>query len=179
MNSRAISKKRKRKATPPPSDRRAGRISGVFGLQGEVKIDPTSAGRSVFVPGGVLRVTNGETSREVSVRAVREHQGRPLVLFEGFSDADASRELIGAELYAPRDAFVLDAGEYLDEDLVGCRLVDEAGTDLGSVSAVEHYPAQDLLVVGKSRVPMVRAFIREIDLAGRRITVCLPPGLID
>ena len=166
------------KATNSPSDRRAGRIAGVFGLKGELKIESTSAGRSVFRRGQQLRFLRRGDSRELTVVAVREHQGRHLVHFEGVDDERAARGLVGGELFAPRDAFVLEANEYLDEDLIGCHLLDEEEHDLGTVSAVEHYPDQDVLVVGTNRVPLVQAFIEKVDLEARLIKVRLPPGLI-
>ncbi len=80
-----------------------------------------------------------------------------------------------------RAAVELGADEFFDEDLVGCELVDEDGRELGAVVAVEHYPAQDLLRVGPRRaiVPLVRAFVRAVDVRARRIAVTLPPGLLD
>ncbi|MBV9277849.1 MAG: 16S rRNA processing protein RimM, partial [Candidatus Eremiobacteraeota bacterium] len=149
------------------------------GVKGELKIKATTAGRSVLKAGQLLRCTNGEESRELIVAAVREHGGRSLVRFDAINDATAAEALVGGELYATRDAFVLDSGEYLDEDLVGCRLFQEDGRDLGVVDAVEHYPQQDMLVVGKNRVPLVSAFIQDIDLSARQIRVTLPPGLLD
>jgi len=178
MSSKATSKKKSQTANNPPNDRRAGRISGLFGVKGELKLEATSAGRSVFKPGRQLRFANRGDSQDLTIATVREHQGRQLVRFDGVSDATTAAELVGGDLYAPRDAFVLDANEYLDEDLIGCRLLED-GRDLGAVSAIEHYPQQDMLVVGKTRVPLVGAFIEKIDLSARQIKVKLPAGLID
>jgi 16S rRNA processing protein RimM len=60
-------------------------------------------------------------------------------------------------------------------------VVDVAGVELGRVTGVEHFPAQDMLLVGPARamLPLVRAFVRSIDVAARRIVVDVPPGLID
>ena len=119
------------------------------------------------------------------MRALRRHQGRPLVAFEGVGDADAAQLLVGASLAIDRDDVELDAGEYFDDDLVGCAMVDGAGAVLAEVVAVEHYPAQDVLVVttaGDGRraiVPLVRAFVKAVDVRARRIVVELPPGLLD
>jgi len=115
------------------------------------------------------------------VRALRTHQGRPLVAFEGIDDATAAESLVGATLAVDRAAVRLGEGEFFDEDLVGCALVDAAGAILGEVVAVEHFPAQDVLLVGPRRamVPLVRAFVRDIAVDARRITVDLPTGLLD
>ena len=94
---------------------------------------------------------------------------------------NAAQALIGATLALDRAAVELQQGEYLDADLVGCVLRDANDADLGAVVAVEHYPSQDMLVVGASRtlVPMVAAFVRSIDIAHKRIVVDVPPGLLD
>jgi 16S rRNA processing protein RimM len=75
----------------------------------------------------------------------------------------------------------LEPGEYLDADLIGLRLIDASGKLLGEVVGIEHFPAQDCLVVGPQRalVPMVKAFIGAIDLEARTIAVGdLPEGLL-
>jgi len=109
---------------------------------------------------------------------------RPLVQFEGVDDANAADALVGATLAIDRADVVLAEGEYLDDDLVGCVLVDASGTTLATVVSVEHYPAQDVLLVAlpggkRGMVPMVGAFIKTIDVAACRITVDLPVGLLD
>lgn len=121
----------------------------------------------------------GGGSEMVTLAGVREHQGRLLIKLQGIEDATAAGKYVGVKFYAPRDAFVLEEGEYLDEDLVGCVLVDESGKELGSVTALEHYPGQDLLVVRGQRVPMVAQFIKSIDAQHKRITVDLPVGLLE
>lgn len=175
----ALQTKPKTEKPTQQSDRYAGRIVGIFGLQGELKCDPTSAGRTVFIPGATLRCEAGGTSSEIKIESLREHKDRLLVRLAGITTADAAQRLSGAKLYAPRTAFVLSADEYLDEDLVGSRLIDASGAELGRVDAIEHYPGQDLLVAGSARIPMVRAFIVAIDIKEKRITVDLPLGLLE
>jgi 16S rRNA processing protein RimM len=129
-----------------------------------------------------LRATLADGSvRTLQVRSVRIHQGRPLIAFEGIDDATAAHVLAGATLAIDRGDVALGDGEYFDADLIGCELVDATGTPLGAVVAVEHYPAQDMLLVGPRRamVPLVRAFVRAVDVARRQIVVELPPGLLD
>jgi 16S rRNA processing protein RimM len=173
----------RRRATPlPTSDLNAGRIVGAFGLRGECKIDATRLGTDALRRGAVFRARLADGSRrELRVRATRVHKGRPLAAFEGVDDVNAAETLVGASLALERADVVLSPGEYLDADLVGCRLVDSRGVEVGDVVAVEHYPAQDMLVVGPGRtlVPMVAAFVQSIDIARKRIAVDLPSGLLD
>jgi 16S rRNA processing protein RimM len=80
-----------------------------------------------------------------------------------------------------------DPGEddaWYDHQLVGLRVLDPAGAELGEVVAVEHPPAQDLLVVrrpdGARRfVPFVAALVPAVDVAAGHVVVDAPPGLLD
>jgi 16S rRNA processing protein RimM len=157
-------------------------VAGVFGLRGELKIDPSRIGADALEAGMEVRATLPDgTGRALRIRSLRLHKGRPLASFDGVDDVNTAQALVGAALAIDRAAVELGRDEYFDEDLVGCALVDEQGRELGAVVAVEHYPAQDMLRIGPRRaiVPLVRAFVRAIDVAGRRIEVTLPPGLLD
>jgi 16S rRNA processing protein RimM len=163
-------------------------VAGVFGLRGELKIAPSRIGDDALAAGVDVRATLADgTVRALRVRALRRHQGRPLVAFDDVDDATAARVLVGATLAIDRDAVALDEGEYFDDDLVGCALVDAGGGVVAEVVAVEHYPAQDVLIValprkhgaGRAMVPLVRAFVKGVDVRARRISVELPPGLLD
>lgn len=167
---------------PRSADVRAGTLVGVFGLHGELKLSASRVGDDALRVGLALtaRFADGRMQPLV-VRTLRRHQGRPLVAFEGINDVDAARALVPAELDVARADAPLAEGEYFDDDLIGCRVLDPAGIDRGEVLAVQHYPTQDMLVVGRARalLPLVRAFVRQVDLAGRTIYVDVPPGLLD
>ncbi|HEY8297386.1 MAG TPA: ribosome maturation factor RimM [Candidatus Baltobacteraceae bacterium] len=157
-----------------------GRIAGIFGLNGELKCDPTSAGRTLFFKDAELRLIDaGGAARTVRLETVREHKGRLLVRLAGIADATAAEAFAGATFYADATQIDLDENEYLDRDLVGCTLYDDSGASLGVVTAVQHFPTSDMLVVGGKLVPMIHQFIRSIDIAKRSVVVDLPLGLLD
>jgi 16S rRNA processing protein RimM len=156
-----------------------GRITGVFGIRGELKCDPTNAGRTVFSPGVTLRCARGEGDSAIRIVGVRQHKGRLLIRIEAVDDADAAAAYAGALLYAPRERVALAEGEYLDADLIGCAVVGKDGVVYGSVDRVEHLPSSDMLVLGDRMVPMVSAIVTELDLARRRIVIDPPAGLLD
>jgi 16S rRNA processing protein RimM len=156
-----------------------GRIAGVFGVHGELKCDPTTAGRIVFLPGAVLRCERGDSSSSIRLTAVRPHQKRLLLRIEGVDDATAAQAYVGATLHAPRERADLAPGEYLDADLVGCRVLGSDGTPYGTVERVEHYPASDMLIVDGHYVPMVGAIVSHVDVGAKRVVVDPPEGLFD
>ena len=172
---------------PEPDARRradvsAGTLVGVFGLRGELKLDASRVGLDALRAGlQATVVLPGGASRALEIATVRLHQGRPLVAFAGIADATAAETLVRGELRIARTDAPLAEGEYFDDDLIGCRLVDAQGTERGEVVGVMHYPAQDLLVVGPRRalVPLVRAFVARVDVERCEIHVTIPPGLLD
>jgi 16S rRNA processing protein RimM len=157
-----------------------GRIAGVFGIRGELKCDPTSAGRTLFSAPARFRLTlAGGASEDVEIAAVREHKGRLLLRLHGVESANDAQRYVGATFYADRDRIQLEAGEYLDADLIGCTLLDVRGATLGRVTAIEHYPSSDMLVVSGKLVPMIKEFVKSIDIEAKAIVADLPPGLLD
>ncbi len=165
---------------PSSNELPVGRIAGIFGVQGELKCDPTSAGRTLFSRGARFRVQlpNG-VSRDMTIAAIREHKDRFLIRLDGVESANAAEEYAGATFYAEAERIILEAGEYLDRDLIGCELYDEHGKLLGNVTAVDHFPSSDMLIVRGKMVPMIKEFIRSIDIGAKRIEVTLPLGLLD
>ncbi|HEX3458981.1 MAG TPA: ribosome maturation factor RimM [Candidatus Baltobacteraceae bacterium] len=167
------------RTTTPTDDFAVGRIAGVFGLRGELKCDPTQAGRIVFSAGARLTCGHGEQNATVRLASVRPHGARLLVRFEGVEDAGAAAEFAGSVLYAPRTSLDVAPDEYLDADLIGCSVQGGDGTEYGEVERVEHYPSSDMLVVGGKMVPMVRAIVISIDPHKKRIVIDPPEGLMD
>jgi 16S rRNA processing protein RimM len=171
----------------PPSEKRkadvnAGRIAGVFGLRGELKLDASRIGDDAIRPGLVatLHFRDG-TERDVTIAAVRRQKDRPLIRIAGVDDAGAAEQLVGAQVTIAHADAPLGAGEYFDEDLIGCRLLDEAGVERGVVVDVLHYPNGDFLVAGAARalLPLIAAFIAGVDVARKEIRVTVPAGLLD
>jgi 16S rRNA processing protein RimM len=157
------------------------RLTGVFGIRGELKCNPTPVGENAIASGRAYALSPNEGARVVVCTQARSHKGRFVVAFEGVETVEAAQLLVGSDLYVERDEVELQPNEYLDRDLIGLQLRDVAGKELGRVAAVEHFPAQDCLVIepGRALVPLVAAFVREIDLEARTIVMDLPAGLLE
>jgi 16S rRNA processing protein RimM len=134
-------------------------------------LDP---GRHVTVGGRELAV--------VSRRGTAEH---PIVELDGVAGRAAAEALRGEAIAVPRAALgILDEGEYLVDDLIGCAVVD-GGRPVGHVRDVLLLPSADTLEVERPGedpllVPLVRDAVRAIDPRSRRIDVdtsFLDPGL--
>ena len=158
-----------------------GRIGGVFGLRGEVKVrgaDPAELRSGL----AVLALIAHQGERSLVVRSTRDHSGALLVGFEGIDDPQAAAALNGAILLAAQtDLPPLPEGTYRDEQLVGMQVVDARLGSLGGVQRVLHYPHADMLEVGPRSmlVPMLAAYEMRIDATSRTITTRLPDGFED
>jgi len=154
---------------------------GTFGVRGEIKLLPSSVGEDAVREGitATLRFDDGRTERAFDVVAARRQKRVLIVVFSGVASANDAQALVGGELWTERANAALSDNEYLDSDLVGCALLERDRT-IGTVRSVHHYPAQDVLELdGGALVPLVRAFVREIDVQARVIRVELPPGLVE
>ena len=109
--------------------------------------------------------------------------GSVLVLkFRGIDSISDAETLSGCEVRVPHSQRMpLDAGEYYQSDLVGCRVIERAtGNLLGLVTGFEEAGGAGLLAVGPDMlIPFARSICVEIDIPGRRILVDLPTGLKD
>ncbi|MCY3760800.1 MAG: PRC-barrel domain-containing protein, partial [Gemmatimonadetes bacterium] len=60
-------------------------------------------------------------------------------------------------------------------DLVGCRVEDEDGSELGKVADVQEMPSADLLVIRNGQkevlIPLVGDFVTEVLVSERRVVV--------
>jgi 16S rRNA processing protein RimM len=93
--------------------------------------------------------------------------------------------LRGLELEAPESALPAAAdGAYYHFQIIGCRVRDIEGHEIGTVSGIMETGANDVYVIarpggGEALVPAVSAVIRAIDTAERIITIDPPHGLIE
>jgi 16S rRNA processing protein RimM len=160
-----------------------GRIGRPHGLRGEVAVQVrTDFPEQRFVVGAQL---GGDGGRTLTVEAVRPHGGALLVRFAGVADRAAAAQLSGLVLTADVAALpeLDDPDEFYDHQLEGLAAVGPDGAALGTVREVVHAPASDLLVLatdhGEALVPFVREIVPEVDLAGGRVVLDPPPGLLD
>jgi len=157
-----------------------GRIVGVFGVAGAVKLHSFTEPRENIFSYRPWLVRLGNETREID-RAKGKVQGKGMVAtLPGVDDRDAAAALMGAEIYVQRSALPQAApGEVYWSDLEGLRVSTVEGRELGVVSHLFATGANDVLVVKGERerlVPFIRdSVVREIDLAAGTIVVDWDP----
>ncbi|WP_035068556.1 ribosome maturation factor RimM [Nitratidesulfovibrio termitidis] len=162
-----------------------GLVGRPHGLRGEVGVDFWAESPELLRGTLWLRPGRG-APRPHTVAAVRRHQGRPLVLFEGIADRSAAETLRGMHVLVPKDRLP-EPGEdevYLHE-LLGLRvLLHDTGTALGTLDDVQMPGGQEVWSIrtadGKEvLLPAVEEFVASIDLDAREVRITPPPGLLE
>jgi 16S rRNA processing protein RimM len=156
-----------------------GRIAGVFGVRGELKVESyTEPREGICAYQPWLLEQHGVTS-ERRVAHGRRHGNGVVVTLEGVADRDQALALRGASVAVRRSQLPPPApGQYYWYDLEGLRVETVEGVSLGEVSHLFGTGANDVLVVRGDRerlLPYVPAVVREVDLAAGRIRVDWDP----
>ncbi|MEE6280331.1 ribosome maturation factor RimM [Georgenia sunbinii] len=156
------------------------RIGAPRGLRGDVRLEIRTddpAGR--LAPGAVL-TTDPADAGPLTVATCTEQGGTWHVRFVEAADRTAVEELRGVLLLAEAEP---EDDAWYRHELVGLAVQDTAGRAIGTVAALEHYPAQDVLVVTetggqRTLVPFVAEIVPVVDVAGGRVVLDPPRGLL-
>lgn len=165
-----------------------GVVTRVHGLRGEVVVDVrTDSPEERFAPGARLVSSRaGEPDGVLTIETARPHSGRLLVRFVEAPDRTAAEALRGVRLLVGADAVGEpgDPEEFHVQQLEGLRVELSDATPVGTVREVVHGPGGELLVVARPElpdalVPFVHAIVPTVDVAGGRLVLTPPDGLLD
>jgi 16S rRNA processing protein RimM len=174
-------------AAPVAAVRRVcvGVVTGAHGVRGAVRIKSFTAEPSDVGCYGPVEDENGE--RRFRLRVIGSAKGVLIARATGVSDRNAAEALQGLRLYLPRAALPPPAeDEYYHADLIGLAVELADGTAIGHVRAVHDFGAgADTLDIERpaghlpAMVPFTRAVVPVVDLAGGRLVINPPPGLLE
>ena len=154
----------------------AGRIVGTFGVRGEVKLQPWCDSAEFLKRFKTLYI-DGEAREVISSRV---HKDMLIVHFRGAEDVNAAMALKNRIVYFAREDARLPAGRYFIADLIGARVVDENGAQVGTLTEVLDMPAGQVYTVqGETEhsIPAVPEFVLDIDADAGVVYVHLIEGM--
>lgn len=168
---------------------RVGRLTKPHGLKGGLKVELfTDSPDTRFTPGSQLHLQVPTESvwfgRTITVRELRWFNETPVAFFEEVPDRTVAESIVKAILWIDESvaAQSVEENAWYTHELVGLE-VRRGDEVLGTVSEVQHFPAQDLLAVdtqnGTVLVPFVEAIVPKVDLAARIVQVTPPAGLFE
>ncbi len=164
-----------------------GRILGGHGLQGEVRVRFFGDSSENLESAECLALGDAADAPKLVMAGCRTGARANEVLIElaGVDDRDGADALRGKDVYGDaRELSPLPEGEYYWYQLVGCRVEDLEGQELGVVQSLWDAGGHDLLVLARAQgeellIPTSREVLREIDLEQQLLRVNVLPGLLE
>ena len=155
-----------------------GRLLGVRGINGEMKVEPLSP-ESTLQPGRVVTVNGQEREIEHSRLSGRW----AYVKLSGIDTREAAQALCGAYVQVREDDLdALPEGKHYHFQLIGLAVRALDGRELGRITGVLSAPENDVYVVsgpaGEILIPAVDDVVRNVDIEGGGITIEIIPGLL-
>jgi 16S rRNA processing protein RimM len=159
-----------------------GTITKVFGVKGELVVAPFTPPSRFERLKRVFVGTSGTAAAVRDISSVTTGTNGVRLALSGVKDRAEAQTLVGSFVFVEEsDLEELPAGSYFVHDLVGLRVVEESGREIGTLRDVLKMPAQDLYVIEKDgreiMVPAVKEFIRMIDVQKGVMTVRLIEGM--
>ena len=157
-----------------------GNINGVFGIQGWVKVFSHTSPRIQITDYRRWLVRHNGHDQEYRVLRGRE-QGKAIVAqLEGIDTRNGSEALVGATVFVHSHQLEkLDEGEYYWSELIGLKVVNQQGVELGSLDWLFETGNNDVMVVqgDKERfIPYIKDnFVKNVDLKSGTIVVDWDP----
>lgn len=157
-----------------------GRISGLYGVRGWVKVYSYTAPRENILSYASWHLRRQEGWVPVQLAGGRG-QGKGVVAhLKGYDDRDAAAALVGTTIAVRRSELPEAAeGEYYWSDLIGLKVLNLQGVELGIVAALMETGANDVLVVEGERERLIPytpgEAVQSVDLAAGRLTVDWDP----
>lgn len=121
----------------------------------------------------------------VEIESAWIHKDHWVLKFAGVDSISTAEQFSGGELRVPAtERGKLGEGEYFQSDLIGCKLFDKlSGKLLGTITGWQQYggpPLMELNADGREvLIPFVPSICQEVDVAGKKIWVELPEGLME
>jgi 16S rRNA processing protein RimM len=171
----------------PEGHMAVGRIVGMHGLNGELRVELHTDFPERFASGATIWL--GEALIAKTVQTAREHKGMILLTLDDVTSRDEAEALRDEWLFIPEDAAMeLPEGEYWVHDIIGLAVVDEAGQPVGQVTDILQTGANDVYIItpaaGVNRdkellIPAIAEVVQNVDLTSGTMTIRIVPGLID
>lgn len=153
-----------------------GRISGLFGVKGWVRIHSYTDPREAILDYGHWVVGAQGEWASAELAEGKRHGKTVIARLAGIDDRDAAEEFVDALIGVPRENMPATAeDEYYWSDLEGLQVVHRDGKLLGKVAHLLETGANDVLVVRGDRevlIPYIKdEVIEDVDLAAGVIRV--------
>ena len=162
-----------------------GIITSTHGVRGEVKVYPTTDDPRRFRRLKEVVLDTGKEKMNLEIEGVKFFKQFVILKFKGLDNINDIEKYRQKSLYVTRkNAVRLQRDEYFIADLIGLKVQDEDGKELGTVKDVIETGANEVYEVemadGKSLLlPAIKQCILNVDVENGTMQVHVLEGLLD
>lgn len=144
---------------------KVGKIVNTHGVKGEVRIISNFKFKNkVFKKG--MNIYIGKDKTKEKINSYRPHKQFDMITMDGYYNINDILKYKGLNVYVDEKDLKLNDGEYLDEDLIGLKVMIHSEIK-GIIKDIEDYKTYKLIVVNKDEncylIPYVSDIIENID----------------
>ncbi|MDF2909456.1 MAG: ribosome maturation factor RimM [Sporolactobacillus laevolacticus] len=164
-----------------------GKIVNTQGIKGEVRVvSATDFPEERYAKGAILHLRDQKNSGEqtLKVKSYRRHKQFDCLTFENHPSINDVEKYKGFSLYVAKEQLSeLGQGEFYYHEIIGLEVVTDTGRELGRVKEILSPGANDVWVIDTGAkdvlIPYISDVVKNVDVAQKKVTVHLIPGLID
>lgn len=162
-----------------------GIITQTHGIQGEVKIFPTTDDVNRFKKLKEVILDTGKEKKVLEIESVKFFKNLVILKFKGINNINDIERYKGKSLFVTRqNAVKLGRDEYFISDLIDIGVYDEQDNYLGVLTNVIETGANDVYEVqfedGREVLfPAIKQCILKVDIESRKMNVHIMEGLLD
>ena len=145
-----------------------GKIVGVFGLKGELKVISDSTTNRFFKGSELYLGRNIKNLTKVTISSARIHKGMYMVTINELYDINLVEKYVNQTFYIDRDEMDdLEENEYYFDDLIGLKIIDGNKNEYGEVVDVLDLPSSAVIEIKlkndkKIMIPFVGVYINDV-----------------
>jgi len=160
-----------------------GKIIGVHGMKGYLKVFSFDGATDLFFPGNSITLKHSDGKLQtVTIEDVQVHKHIFRVAVAGVLDRTGAEALVGAEILINRSELPEpEEGKWYWCDLIGLAVYATDETYLGRIENLFETGSNDVLVVKQNDaeilIPVIGSVICSVDFEAKKVIVNLPEGL--
>ena len=162
-----------------------GIISSTHGVHGEVKVFPTTDDVNRFKKLKEVILDTGKETKILEIAGVKFFKQFAILKFKGIDTLNDVEKYRGLSLYVTRaNAVKLKKDEYFIADLMGLKVEDEEGNQIGVLRDVLETGANDVYIIDMNDgrellLPAIRQCVLKVDVEAGFMQVHIMDGLLD
>ncbi len=153
-----------------------GALCGAYGLRGWVRVLPFQDGDALLDSKNWFHLTRGGEPQPMAMESAKFHGKGIVAKLKGIDTPEAAAALKGAVGLLREDFPDLGENEVYWVDIIGAKVVNTKGEEIGTVRSITDNGAHDVLEVNGAKgkmilIPLVPEYVELVDMEKKEVTV--------